>query len=96
MWGMPKMLENMDPEMREEYEQMQKKSGSGMLGKMAQAQAGGGSGAGPEGFDMAGWLAGKSTSSGTGDMAGWLAGRDTAASTGAGSGSRSDIRERKR
>lgn len=66
MWGMPKMLENMDPEMREEYEQMQKKSGSGMLGKMAQAQSGGGGGSGVEGFDMAGWLAGKSTGTSTG------------------------------
>ena len=74
------MLENMDPEMREEYEQMQKKSGSGMLGKMAQAQSGGGGGAGADGFDMAGWLAGKST------------GASTTASGGAGG---SDIRERK-
>lgn len=52
-FGMPKLLENMDPEMREEYEQMQKKSPTAAIGRAMQ----GGSPAGGD-FDLAGYLAG--------------------------------------
>jgi hypothetical protein len=54
-FGMPKLMENMDPEMKAEYEEMQKKS---PMNSMQKAMQGGG---GPEGFDLASFLAGKST-----------------------------------
>ena len=67
-FGMPKLMENMDPEMKAEYEEMQKKSPVGAIGNAM--QGGGGGGGGPAGgFDLAGFLAGsqaKSTSSSTG------------------------------
>ena len=67
-FGMPKLMENMDPEMRAEYEEMQKKSPAGAIGRAM--QGGGAGGGGPaEGFDLAGFLAGsqaKSSSSNPG------------------------------
>lgn len=55
-FGMPKMMESMDPEMKEEFENMQKKSPvSGMTRAMA-GQGAAGSAVG--GFDLAGWMAG--------------------------------------
>lgn len=67
-FGMPKLMENMDPEMRAEYEEMQKKGPAGAIGRAM--QGGGGGGGGPaEGFDLAGFLAGsqtKTSSSNTG------------------------------
>ena len=71
-FGMPKLMENMDPEMRAEYEEMQKKSPAGAIGR---AMQGGASGAGSpaEGFDLASFLAGSqakssSSNSGSGDI----------------------------
>lgn len=52
-FGMPKLLENMDPEMKAEYEEMQKKSPTAAIGRAMQ----GGSPAGGD-FDLAGYLAG--------------------------------------
>jgi ER membrane protein complex subunit 7 len=60
-FGMPKLMENMDPEMRAEYEEMQKKSPMGGLTRAMQ----GGGGPAPEGFDLAGYLAGSSKSTGS-------------------------------
>ncbi|RMZ79721.1 hypothetical protein DV738_g3181, partial [Chaetothyriales sp. CBS 135597] len=53
-FGMPKLIENMDPEMRQEYEEMQRKS------PITGAQ-GGTSGGGADSFDLAGFLAGHSS-----------------------------------
>ncbi|OAP64663.1 hypothetical protein AYL99_00635 [Fonsecaea erecta] len=61
-FGMPKLLENMDPEMRAEYEEMQKK---GPMGGLTRAMQGGGSGSAAENFDLAGYLAGTGKSTGT-------------------------------
>lgn len=61
-FGMPKLMENMDPEMRAEYEEMQKKS---PVGGITRAMQGGGSGGGQESFDLAGFLAGSSKTSGS-------------------------------
>ena len=60
-FGMPKLMENMDPEMRAEYEQMQKSSPMGGLTRAMQ----GGGGNPAESFDLAGYLAGTSKSSGS-------------------------------
>ncbi|EXJ93719.1 hypothetical protein A1O1_02112 [Capronia coronata CBS 617.96] len=60
-FGMPKLMENMDPEMRAEYEEMQKKS---PMGGITRAMQGGGTGGSTENFDLAGFLAGSSKSSG--------------------------------
>jgi ER membrane protein complex subunit 7 len=57
-FGMPKLMENMDPEMRAEYEEMQKNSPMGGITKALQGQATGGAGAGADSFDLAGYLAG--------------------------------------
>ena len=71
-FGMPKLMENMDPEMKAEYEEMQKKGPAGAIGRAM--QGGGGGGGGPaEGFDLAGFLAGSQTkttssSAGSGDI----------------------------
>ena len=62
-FGMPKMLEGMDPETRAEFDEMQSK---GVAGKMQRAMAGGGA-MGPQAppgsdlanFDLAGWMAGQ-------------------------------------
>lgn len=56
-FGMPKLMENMDPEMKAEYEEMQKKGPTAALGRAMSGQAptsGQGSG-----FDLAGYLAGQ-------------------------------------
>lgn len=60
-FGMPKLMENMDPEMRAEYEEMQKKS---PMGGLTRAMQGGGTAGPAENFDLAGFLAGSSKSSG--------------------------------
>jgi len=57
--GMPKLMENMDPEMRAEYEEMQRKS---PMGGLTRAVQGGGAGGPTEGFDLASYLAGSSRS----------------------------------
>lgn len=79
-FGMPKLMENMDPEMRAEYEEMQKKGPAGALGR---AMQGGGAATGPttDGFDLAGFLAGSQAKSSS----------SSSSKTGGG-----DIRERKR
>lgn len=59
-FGMPKLMENMDPEMKAEYEEMQRKSPVAGLSK---AMQGGGPSAG-DGFDLAGFLAGSQSGSG--------------------------------
>lgn len=56
-FGMPKLMENMDPEMRAEYEEMQKKGPTAAIGKAMSGQGPATSGAG--GFDLAGYLAGQ-------------------------------------
>ncbi|KIV92795.1 hypothetical protein PV10_04061 [Exophiala mesophila] len=58
-FGMPKLMENMDPEMKAEYEEMQKKTS---MGSVARAMQGGGSN--PAEFDIAGYLAGTGKSTG--------------------------------
>lgn len=58
-FGMPKLMENMDPEMKAEYEEMQKKTS---MGSVARAMQGGGPN--PPDFDIAGYLAGTGKSSG--------------------------------
>ncbi|RMZ91335.1 hypothetical protein DV736_g1442, partial [Chaetothyriales sp. CBS 134916] len=82
-FGMPKLMENMDPEMRQEYEQMQRKSPMSAVGRAIQggggAQSGGG---GADSFDLAGFLAGR-TSGGT-------------TSSGRSAPGGDDVRERKR
>jgi len=61
-FGMPKLMENMDPEMRAEYEEMQKTS---PVAGLTRAMQGGGGGGGPaESFNLAGYLAGSSKSTG--------------------------------
>lgn len=60
-FGMPKLMENMDPEMRAEYEEMQKKS---PMGGVARAMQGGGASS-ADGFNLAGYLAGSGKSSGS-------------------------------
>ncbi|KAK0252949.1 hypothetical protein LTS09_011859 [Friedmanniomyces endolithicus] len=53
IFGMPYIMDNMDPEMKEEFDDMQKKGPlSGSSGAAAQLQN----------FDIAGWLAGKGSS----------------------------------
>lgn len=53
VFGMPYLMDNMDPEMRAEFEEAQKSSPmAGLLG-------GGGAKSGAQGFDAAGWLAGQ-------------------------------------
>lgn len=63
-FGMPKLMENMDPETKAEYEEMQKKS---PMGGIAKAMQGGGASSAAESFDLAGYLAGSSKSTGTGN-----------------------------
>ncbi|KAJ8120753.1 hypothetical protein O1611_g10282 [Lasiodiplodia mahajangana] len=56
--GMPKLVENMDPEMRAEFEEQSKKN------PMNSLMAGGQPGSNPMGnFDMAGFLAGQGSGS---------------------------------
>ena len=61
-FGMPKLLENMDPEMKAEYEEMQKNSP--VSGLTRAIQGGGPASSAAESFDLAGYLAGSSKSSG--------------------------------
>ncbi|KAI4260117.1 MAG: hypothetical protein L6R42_004213, partial [Xanthoria sp. 1 TBL-2021] len=55
VFGMPYLLENMDPEMKAEFEEQQKKS---VVGNVA------GGGNPLSGFDMAGWMAGQTSGGG--------------------------------
>ncbi|KAL9038132.1 MAG: hypothetical protein Q9180_003321 [Flavoplaca navasiana] len=55
VFGMPYLLENMDPEMKAEFEEQQKKS---VVGNVA------GGGNPLSGFDMAGWMAGQTSDKG--------------------------------
>jgi hypothetical protein len=74
LFGMPKLLENMDPEMRAEFE---KQSRSGPLSNAGRSALAGG------GPDLAGWMAGASSSLGVGaDSAskGTTTGRETGGS----------------
>ncbi|KIW18262.1 hypothetical protein PV08_02550 [Exophiala spinifera] len=61
-FGMPKLMENMDPEMRAEYEEMQKK---GPMSGLAQAMQGGGTSGPASNFDLASYLAGSGKSTGS-------------------------------
>jgi hypothetical protein len=54
-FGMPKLMENMDPEMKQEYEEMQKNSPVGGLLGAVQGQSNSG---GVGNFDLASWMAG--------------------------------------
>jgi ER membrane protein complex subunit 7 len=54
-FGMPKLMENMDPEMKAEYEEMQKKSPVSGLTRAMQGQGPASNAAG--GFDLASWMA---------------------------------------
>ncbi|KAI9750799.1 MAG: hypothetical protein M4579_006300 [Chaenotheca gracillima] len=56
IFGMPYLLENMDPETRAEFEESQKKSAVGRAGASGQNPL--------QGFDMAAWMAGSSSSGG--------------------------------
>lgn len=67
-FGMPKLMENMDPEMKAEYEEMQKSGPMGSIGKAL--QGGGGGGGKASDFDLAGFLAGSQTSKSTGTESG--------------------------
>ncbi|KAL8773843.1 MAG: hypothetical protein Q9209_001273 [Squamulea sp. 1 TL-2023] len=55
VFGMPYLLENMDPEMKKEFEEQQKKS---VVGNVA------GGGNPLQSFDMAGWMAGQTSGGG--------------------------------
>ncbi|KAL9620292.1 MAG: hypothetical protein Q9160_005191 [Pyrenula sp. 1 TL-2023] len=55
MVGMPYLMDNMDPEMRAEFEEQQKSS---PLAGVTKAMQGGGGGGGASGFDLASWMAG--------------------------------------
>lgn len=55
-FGMPKLMENMEPEMKAEYESMQKKSAVSGISRAMQGQGPASSAVG--GFDLAGWMAG--------------------------------------
>jgi ER membrane protein complex subunit 7 len=61
-FGMPKLMENMDPEMKAEYEEMQKKGPMAGLTKAMSGQGQASSAA--QNFDLAGYLAGSGKSSG--------------------------------
>lgn len=58
-FGMPKMMESMDPEMKEEFDAMQKKGPTAGLTRALQGQGPASQGVG--GFDLAGWMAGAQT-----------------------------------
>jgi len=60
-FGMPKLMENMDPEMKAEYEEMQKKGPTAAIGR---AMAGGAPTSGSSNFDLAGYLAGQGQNGG--------------------------------
>ncbi|KAI9041709.1 uncharacterized protein KD926_006607 [Aspergillus affinis] len=71
-FGMPKLMENMDPEMREEFEKQSRSSP--ISGANAMASGGGV----PGNFDLAGWMAGAAPRT--------AAGAETAAAPGASTG----------
>lgn len=56
-FGMPKLMENMDPETRAEYEEMQKKGPTAAIGRAMNGQGPASSSTGN--FDLAGYLAGQ-------------------------------------
>jgi hypothetical protein len=60
-FGMPKLMENMDPEMKQEYEEMQKSSPVGGIMGAMQGQSSGG---GVANFDLASWMAGAQQNAG--------------------------------
>ena len=66
-FGMPKLLENMDPEMKAEYDEMQKKGPTAAIGR-AMGSASGGPSAGGDSFDLASYLAGQKKEDGAGDV----------------------------
>ncbi|KAL2802884.1 hypothetical protein BJX63DRAFT_413588 [Aspergillus granulosus] len=71
-FGMPKLMENMDPEMRAEFE---KQSRASPIAGAQSAMAGGGAGS----FDLAGWMAGaapRDATPGAGAAAGAASGRE--------------------
>ena len=82
-FGMPKLMENMDPDMKAEYEEMQKKSPVSGLTRAMQGQASGAGGM--DSFDLAGWMAGQKQ---TGDATSRSSGTDT--------GTTDKIRDRRR
>lgn len=63
-FGMPKLMENMDPEMRAEYEEMQKKGPTAAIGRAMSGQPPASS-TGGESFDLAGYLAGQKKDGGS-------------------------------
>ncbi|ODM19907.1 hypothetical protein SI65_04893 [Aspergillus cristatus] len=81
MFGMPKLMENMDPEMRAEFEKQSRSSP--ISGGARSAMSGGGS---PGNFDLAGWMAGTAP----GPMAG-----AEAAAQGAATGRESGVARRR-
>lgn len=81
-FGMPKLMENMDPEMKAEYEEMQKSGpAKGLMGALQSSSGGGGA----SNFDLAGWMAGAQQN----------AGGQTTKSSGTDAGAQS-IRERRK
>lgn len=66
-FGMPKLMENMDPEMRAEYEEMQKKGPTAAIGRAMN----GGTPSGGD-FDLAGYLAGSGKKEASAESAGGL------------------------
>ncbi|KAJ5263702.1 hypothetical protein N7478_011307 [Penicillium angulare] len=73
-FGMPKLMENMDPEMRAEFEEQSRSSA--LTGATGNAMAGGN-------FDLAGWMAGTSPGpmANAEPTAGGATGRDSGAAT---------------
>ncbi|GAD99451.1 hypothetical protein NFIA_037810 [Paecilomyces variotii No. 5] len=61
MFAMPKLMENMDPEMREEFEKQSRG------GPLTAASRGAVSGGNPANFDLAGWMAGTTSSASAAD-----------------------------
>jgi len=60
-FGLPYLLENMDPETRAEFEKQSRASPLAGAGRSAPSGGAGGSGSGgAAGFDLAGWMAGTS------------------------------------
>ncbi|KAJ9316336.1 hypothetical protein DTO271D3_3349 [Paecilomyces variotii] len=71
MFAMPKLMENMDPEMREEFE---KQSRGGPLTAASRSAVSGG---GPANFDLAGWMAGTTSSTSADSSAAITSGRES-------------------
>ncbi|KAI9788888.1 MAG: hypothetical protein M1833_002794, partial [Piccolia ochrophora] len=60
VFGMPYLLDNMDPELRAEFEEQQRKSPlAGVAATAAGGAGAGGGGSSLQNFDIAGWMAGK-------------------------------------